>query len=379
MSEISIGKRILYFRKQKQLSQQELSLKLNISRQTISKWEQDLSLPDIEMLMKLAEIFGISLNQLIGVEAEPSSVSELYEQFNHAYRKLEKQNKSKNILQIILIILCIVSLGLILSLKQQLNEELETSKNNPESESYIITNVLKDGYDYKEDIKFTYIENFEMNVSSTDFKKWVMQLNCEISLKEYGDDTKIDLIFYEDKQNLENTYSLEKLSSNRFVLQEEIPLGNYHKVLLRVQTNGTYKTENLVRYNEFDFLTKEILNCIHLQINKDITSDNYDLSKLYYFSDIEENAIQANILFRFYLNNKKEYSHIFGSQIFRDHEMDFGESLPINSPIRMSIELVIYKESGTIYNEKIGIYPSSSKDPIYSYFVIDDSVNGKIF
>ena len=43
-------------RKSKGLSQEELAIKLNVVRQTISKWEQGLSVPDAEMLIKLAEV-----------------------------------------------------------------------------------------------------------------------------------------------------------------------------------------------------------------------------------------------------------------------------------------------------------------------------------
>jgi len=46
-------------RKAKGLSQEELAIKLNVVRQTISKWEQGLSVPDAEMLVKLAEVFEV--------------------------------------------------------------------------------------------------------------------------------------------------------------------------------------------------------------------------------------------------------------------------------------------------------------------------------
>ena len=44
-------------RKSKGLSQEELAIKLNVVRQTISKWEQGLSVPDAEMLISISEIF----------------------------------------------------------------------------------------------------------------------------------------------------------------------------------------------------------------------------------------------------------------------------------------------------------------------------------
>ena len=53
-------------RKQKGLSQEELSVKLNVVRQTISKWEQGLSVPDAEMLVSISKIFDTSVSTLLG-------------------------------------------------------------------------------------------------------------------------------------------------------------------------------------------------------------------------------------------------------------------------------------------------------------------------
>ena len=49
-------------RKAKGLSQDELAIKLNVVRQTISKWEKGLSVPDSEMLLTIAEALGTTVN-----------------------------------------------------------------------------------------------------------------------------------------------------------------------------------------------------------------------------------------------------------------------------------------------------------------------------
>lgn len=66
--EQTIGKRIMEHRKRMGLTQDQLAEKLGITAQAISKWENDLSCPDIAMLPKLAEIFGISTDALLGME-----------------------------------------------------------------------------------------------------------------------------------------------------------------------------------------------------------------------------------------------------------------------------------------------------------------------
>lgn len=62
---VKIGNRIAMLRKDKKLSQEELAELLNVSRQTISKWENQEGLPDAYNLMGLSRIFTISTDELL--------------------------------------------------------------------------------------------------------------------------------------------------------------------------------------------------------------------------------------------------------------------------------------------------------------------------
>ena len=64
----TFGQRFTKFRKESNLTQQEIAEKLNISSQAVSKWENDLSSPDISLLGDIADIFHISIDQLLGKE-----------------------------------------------------------------------------------------------------------------------------------------------------------------------------------------------------------------------------------------------------------------------------------------------------------------------
>lgn len=57
-------------RKQKGLSQEELAIRLNVVRQTISKWEKGISVPDSDMLIRLAEILEVNVGDLLGKKIE---------------------------------------------------------------------------------------------------------------------------------------------------------------------------------------------------------------------------------------------------------------------------------------------------------------------
>ena len=67
--EQTLGKRIMSHRKRLGLTQDQLAEKLGVTAQAVSKWENDQSCPDITMLPKLAAIFGITADALLGMEA----------------------------------------------------------------------------------------------------------------------------------------------------------------------------------------------------------------------------------------------------------------------------------------------------------------------
>ena len=62
--------RIKLLRKKKGLSQEELAAQLHVVRQTISKWERGYSIPDAEMLTRLACALDVSVDELLGTTAE---------------------------------------------------------------------------------------------------------------------------------------------------------------------------------------------------------------------------------------------------------------------------------------------------------------------
>ncbi len=72
-TKFNIGERIAYYRRLNAMTQEELSKRLNISTQAVSKWEQKITSPDIALLPELASIFNISIDELFGkkVETEP--------------------------------------------------------------------------------------------------------------------------------------------------------------------------------------------------------------------------------------------------------------------------------------------------------------------
>lgn len=70
---MTIGQRIAQKRKELGLSQEALGSKLGVSRQSIYKWEADSALPEVDKLIALSRLFGVSVGWLLGVEEPPEA------------------------------------------------------------------------------------------------------------------------------------------------------------------------------------------------------------------------------------------------------------------------------------------------------------------
>lgn len=66
----TLGTRLVELRKKYNFTQADIGEKLNVSIQAVSKWENDLSLPDYDYLIKLADLFNTSIDELLGRKKE---------------------------------------------------------------------------------------------------------------------------------------------------------------------------------------------------------------------------------------------------------------------------------------------------------------------
>ena len=62
----TFGSMIASLRKENGMTQLELAEKMNVTDKAVSKWERDLAFPDVQTLPKLAELFGCSVDELLG-------------------------------------------------------------------------------------------------------------------------------------------------------------------------------------------------------------------------------------------------------------------------------------------------------------------------
>ena len=123
-------------RKQKGLSQEELSVKLNVVRQTISKWEQRLSVPDSQMLITISEIFDTPVSTILGEnikEDKVDSLKEISEKLEVVNLQLAQRREDKRkFWHIFFIIICVISLLIVVGIITLGNSYLDWNYNDPE-------------------------------------------------------------------------------------------------------------------------------------------------------------------------------------------------------------------------------------------------------
>lgn len=128
---MKLGNLILKYRKQKNLSQEDLAKEIGVTRQTISKWELNETSPDLKQAVKLAEIFNIDFNKIINIIKDEDT------------KKGILKDKIKNytlMLSLSLLIIIIISLISIFFYNYGYNKNHSTL--------YIVCNLNNEQYQY---------------------------------------------------------------------------------------------------------------------------------------------------------------------------------------------------------------------------------------
>lgn len=105
-------------RKAKGYTQEELAIKLNVVRQTVSKWEKGLSVPDADVLCKIADVLDTDVSTLLGGEiVEETDKSAVAQQLDKISEQLAMKNQhSKKIWKVVCIILFVILVFYILAI-----------------------------------------------------------------------------------------------------------------------------------------------------------------------------------------------------------------------------------------------------------------------
>ena len=146
-----LNENIRNLRKAKGLSQEELAIKLNAVRQTVSKWEKGLSVPDSSMLVLLAEEMDTSVTTLLGETVQEKSLNEgnlknISEKLEVINLQLAKRSEMKiRTIRYSLILVCAIIAVVFIAFAAIDSEYLTWDFNNPE---LAIAGTLLHGFEF---------------------------------------------------------------------------------------------------------------------------------------------------------------------------------------------------------------------------------------
>ena len=151
-AQVMLKDNVKNLRKEKGLSQEELAIKLNVVRQTVSKWERGLSVPDSSMLISLAEELDTSVNVLLGENVEDKTLNDdvdiktIAERLEVINLQLARRSEMKiKLVRWILILLCIVIVAVFIAFEIMQSDYLEWDFNNPE---LAVAGTLLHGFEF---------------------------------------------------------------------------------------------------------------------------------------------------------------------------------------------------------------------------------------
>ena len=113
---MKLEEKIIKLRKRNAWSQEELAEKLDVTRQTVSKWESGLSVPDAEMLMTISEILETPVSEILGESIEEKEkndlkvISEKLEVINEHLAMKQKQKRKMLVNTLIIVDVCLIIL-----------------------------------------------------------------------------------------------------------------------------------------------------------------------------------------------------------------------------------------------------------------------------
>lgn len=241
MDNNKIGKYIASRRKEKGLTQQELGDKLFVTDKAVSKWERGLSLPDITILEKLADVLSTDIYSILQVEKKKDL--DIEKILNGEKNKIKKELSKKIIIYILPIIFtsCIIFLKLIpfgynIEHPKYTHTENKTINLGVPKFSFLMKNN-EDSYSYK---------NFRgKSILKSELKSYVNTLehiSCNNTTYFYDSDANITIIDYDVKGNI--IYSTISYNIKNGNYCNEWQIKEYSKRLGRLNTFRTLYTED---------------------------------------------------------------------------------------------------------------------------------------
>ncbi len=233
---MTIGEKIYTLRTKSGMTQEQLAEKMGVSRQAISKWESDVSIPELNKLKSLANLFQVTLDELMGQEAKEE--------------KTEKVSKAKDSVKVLTFAqigqaIAIILLGIATIIQAVMIAELKGNISHLMSENARLSSMIS--YTPTESEEYMFEEfDFELGEINEESKSIMFSVTC--IPKEYSETTKIMLTL---EARGGEVYNMELQGENGiFKGEKEVPICAIDRALFIVEDEGVKNVE--IQYGLFD-------------------------------------------------------------------------------------------------------------------------------
>lgn len=252
-------------RKAKDIKQETLAEAMNVSRQTVSKWENGTAMPDFKKLNALAEYFGVTMDELLGFNNDKDNsenINDYTKEYINELITLENTQSSEKInelykkIKTCAVIFC-VALAVIIFFMISINNQIDNLKSqidNAQSPQVIQDNSDSDTHDMSDDASYEVL-GFDKD------KPWLANIRFTYAPETYSNSLNVTL---EVPQNDNKTKQLKfERKGGKFVLEAQLDAtikGNY--TLLAKDDSNTSTTDLTPDYTSEYFNVDDFVSTV---------------------------------------------------------------------------------------------------------------------
>lgn len=301
---MTLGQRIQELRKQAGLSQEGLGEALGVSRQAVSKWEGDNGIPELDTLIAMSRLFGITVGQLLGVE-EPEGtadkeekapvgfteeqVEEILRRYVEESRRPVEETEGKYPLGswiiaacavILAIVMVVVGIGKVREVKDSINtlwsnvEDIENVVTNMRNQMGDLSTNIRDQVSAALEEQDNMISTFEYEVYGFDLKEETVDLRLNATLKEYTAGSRLQFVLnWQKTDETKGQTVTEPVSGPEFTAEVTIPMNFHLDISIReVLPDGSHREQKVntvysgMHPDNFSFHVGEIFDPLCLSI-----------------------------------------------------------------------------------------------------------------
>lgn len=265
---MTIGERIAALRRGRNLSQEALGEALGVSRQAISKWEADTSLPEVDKLVALSRMFGVTVGELLGVEegradapqAEPDELTEqqirMVEEIAARYIEAipqpepKKTNRKKQVLAgvagALVLALVVWQFGSMRSELQSLRNQTNSLQNNVSNISSNVGYQISSISDRVEEVlksQNNLTADYGCTAGKPDLASDTVTFDAYAVPKRWVEGMTAEFLVQCGEETL--TFPGAAAPGNRFAAAVTVPLDDHITVSVRFDTDGVQETQLL--------------------------------------------------------------------------------------------------------------------------------------